>query len=116
MLVVNIVLYFSFCFLAGTGLMLELRFEESGAAVFGMNGDEWSDVHEISAYAFIVMTTVHLGLHWAWLRRLAARHFWETALGLAAGVCLILVLLLAPGNSRSENSHSQNQEESCKKD
>jgi hypothetical protein len=115
-LIVNVVLYFSFCILAGTGLMLEFRLGDSEATVFGMNGGEWSEIHETMAYIFLAFAILHLILHQAWLRKLAGRHYWKTTLGLAAGACLIGVLLLIPEKSHSEKPHTQSQEESCGKD
>lgn len=89
--------YFSFCALAGTGLLLEFRLcEDTSAKILGLAAEDWRDIHEWVAYLFVVVVVLHLALHCAWIRKLASRHLWSTAVGLAAGVCVIGVLLLTP--------------------
>ena len=89
--------YFCFCVLAGTGLLLEFRLcEDTSGTILGLAAEDWRDIHEWVAYLFVVVVVLHLALHWAWIRKLASRHLWSTAVGLAAGVCVIGALLLTP--------------------
>jgi len=96
-LAVNAVAYFSFCALAGTGLLLEFRLcEETSGTIFGLTAEDWRDIHEWASYVFVAVVMLHLVLHWAWIRRLATAHFWTTTVGIAAGVCVVGLLLLTP--------------------
>jgi hypothetical protein len=107
--------YFCFCALAGTGLLLEFRLcEDARGTILGLGAEEWSDIHEWVAYSFIAVVVLHLALHWVWIKKLAARYRWSTVVGLAAGACLIGVLLLMPvghsGKWRHEGGPERNRE------
>jgi hypothetical protein len=96
-LAMDAIAYFCFCALAGTGLLLEFRLcEDTSGTIFGLAAEDWREIHEWVAYWFVAVVVLHLVLHWAWIRRLATGHLWSTALGLAAGVCVIGALLLTP--------------------
>jgi hypothetical protein len=93
----DVLAYFSFCALVGTGLLLEFRLcEDANATILGLAAEDWRDIHEWVAYSFVVLVVLHLALHWAWIRKLASGHLWSTAVGFAAGVCTIGALLLTP--------------------
>ena len=105
-IILNAVLYLAFCGLAGTGLLLEFRLcEDSHGRVLGIAAEDWGDIHEWTAYTFTAILALHLALHWAWIRNLATKHAWATALAVAAGVCLVLGPLLAPERAAGHGSH-----------
>ena len=109
--ILNAVLYLSFCGLAGTGLLLEFRLcEDSHQSVLGISAEDWSDLHEWIAYVFLATVALHLALHWAWIKNLAAKQAWATALTLAVGVGLVLGLLLAPGQAPGHGGHNRGHE------
>ncbi len=94
---VDVLAYFCFCVMAGTGLLLEFRLDEDkSGTILGIASEDWCDIHEWVAYLFVVVVVLHLIFHWAWIKMLATRHLWSTVIGLAAGVCVIGVLLLTP--------------------
>ena len=91
------VLYLCFCGLAGTGLLLEFRLcEDSYGTVLGMSVEDWVEIHEWTAYLFAATVALHLALHWGWIRNLANKHAWATALAVIAGVGVVLGLLVVP--------------------
>jgi hypothetical protein len=105
--------YFSFCAMAGTGLLLEFRLcEDTRGTVLGLAAEDWRDIHEWVAYLFVAMVVLHLVLHWPWIRKLAAAHWWSTAVGLAVGVCVIGTLLLTPVQRSGKWHHDCGPEES----
>jgi len=102
----NVLAYFCFCVMAGTGLLLEFRLDEdTSGTILGIASEDWGDIHEWVAYLFVMVVVLHLILHWTWIKMLAARHLWSTVMGLAAGVCVIGVLLLTPVR-HSEKLHN----------
>jgi hypothetical protein len=62
----NAALYLVTCTLVGTGLLLELRMdEEDGAArLFGMDQNDWGEIHFVVAITFAVLAVLHLVQNW----------------------------------------------------
>lgn len=58
----NAALYLSTCLLVGTGLLLELRMDEEDGAtrLFGMDPDDWGEIHLVIAIGFVALTLFHL--------------------------------------------------------
>lgn len=110
--ILNVVLYLCFCGMAGSGLLLEFRLcEDAHSSVLGMTAEDWVEIHEWTAYVFAATVALHLALHWAWIRNQAAKHAWATALAVITGVCVMLGLLLAPGQTAGQGSHGPRHEE-----
>ena len=102
----NVLAYFCFCVMAGTGLLLEFRLDEdTSGTILGLGAEDWGDIHEWVAYLFVMVVVLHLILHWAWIKMLGAKHLWTTVIGLTAGVCVIGALLLTPVR-HSEKLHN----------
>ena len=109
--------YFCFCALAGTGLLLEFRLcEDTSGTIFGLAAEDWRDIHEWVSYLFVMVVVTHLVLHWAWIRKLANRHFWRTTVGLTAGICVIGVLLLTPVERSGQWNYDCGAEETQERD
>lgn len=99
--VLNFALYVAFCLATGTGLILKFRLPprsgRSGRSLMGLSRHEWGDVHLWLALALILLILAHLLLHRAWLVKIAAGDkTWRLWGGLAAGVALVVFLLLYP--------------------
>ena len=63
----NAVLYVCTCLLVATGLLMELRLEGRGAAVLGIDREEWGEFHFAVALTFAGLCVVHLILNWNWV-------------------------------------------------
>jgi hypothetical protein len=102
---VNAALYLVTCALAGTGLLLELRMDvEAGAVrILGMGQDDWGEIHIVTAITFLALTGFHLLLNWAWIRAAVSRAGWAMPM-LAAGLGLVVVLLLWPADHTTAGS------------
>jgi len=104
--VLNLFLYFAFCAMAGTGLLLAYRLphgSRGGRALtmIGMDRHEWGNVHLWISYIAIVAVVAHLVMNWTWLRKIAASmkplRLWG---GLLAGILIIAVFVLLPVSNR----------------
>lgn len=99
--VLNYVLYLLFCFLIGTGLMLDYKLphgrDARGITLWGMDRHEWGDWHTWVGYIFAVLIIIHLWLARKWLVSIAVkRHATYLYAGLALGLLLVAGLLLTP--------------------
>lgn len=103
----NLLLWVSFCALAGTGFLLNVRLPHgSHRSALGMTRHEWSDWHVWIALVFLALVILHLALHWRWLWKIAARRkAVPMVLGFAAGLGLMLWLVFQPVSSQ-EPRHS----------
>ncbi len=108
----NLLLWLSFCAMAGTGLLLAFRLPPGsrggrGLEALGLGRHEWGDVHTWVSYIFMATIVVHLALHWRWLWQIAARkRAWPMLAGFGLGIAQLLFLALQPvhnlNRSRSE--------------
>ncbi|XHR31217.1 MAG: DUF4405 domain-containing protein [Chthoniobacteraceae bacterium] len=102
----NLLLYLSFCTMAGTGLLMAFRLIPGsrggrGLTVLGWTRHEWGDLHTWVSYAFIALVVLHLLINWAWLTKVAGKgRLWPLVIGLAAGITIIAVFLLLPVKER----------------
>lgn len=102
----NLLLYLSFCLMAGTGLLMAYRLVPGsrggqGLHVLGWNRHEWGDLHTWVSYFFAALVVAHLAMSWTWLVKCAAQgRAWRLAAGLLAGVAIIGSLLLLPVERR----------------
>ena len=95
--IVNAALYLASCTLVGTGLLLELRLddEDGWRRLFGMDPDDWGEIHLLVAIAFVALALLHLLLNWAWIKTVLAKTK-PAYFVLGAGLGLIGLLLLWP--------------------
>ena len=100
--VLNLALWFNFCALTGTGLLMAIRLPPgsrggAGLAALGLSRHEWGDIHAWSGYAFAALIVVHLVLHWRWLWQYASRkQAWPIVLGIGLGILLVIALIFLP--------------------
>ena len=104
--VLNLLLYLSFCTMAGTGLLMAFRLIPGsrggqGLEVLGWNRHDWGDLHTWVSYVFIALVVLHLVINWAWLAKVAAKgHLWRVVIGIIVGLSIIAAFLLLPVTHR----------------
>lgn len=99
----DLLLYLLFCTLGGTGFLLAYRLPHgpgpSQTLFLGLGRPMWGEVHTWLAYAAIIVAAIHLLLNTQWLVKVAAsKRRWRLALGLLAGLLILLLFLCAPTN------------------
>lgn len=106
--ILNLLLYLSFCAMLGTGLLLAFRLVPGsrggrGLEVLGWDRHQWGDLHTWLGYAFAILLAAHLVLAWAWLKKVAAKgHLWRLIAGFAAGLAVILGIVLLPVSHKND--------------
>ena len=105
--VLNLFLYLVFCFLAGSGLLLELRLPPGsrggqGLSMLGMGRHDWGELHLWAGLTFLSLVILHIIMSWGWLKRVAAnRNIWPIILGLLLGLGVLGWFLTMPVDSNS---------------
>lgn len=98
--IVDVALYFSACFLLGSGLMLKLSFVKGRGGqqtILGAGKHSWEDWHFYAGLLLAVAACLHLWYNRAWLRNvLCKRRSAAVWIFLALGVALALTLALWP--------------------
>jgi len=95
----DVALYFSFCFLLGSGLMLKLSFVKGRGpqTVLGAVKHSWEDWHFYAGVLMAAAVCVHVWYNRLWLRNVLCKKrpvaFW---IFLGLGVALVLALALWP--------------------
>lgn len=96
--ILDAALYYLFCALLGTGLLIEYRLlPPHGQSFLGGGLEFWGNVHLWLGFAMAVAVFVHLAMKWTWLCKVAAKsHLRLLALGIAGGVLVVAAFLLIP--------------------
>jgi hypothetical protein len=99
--VCNLSLYLAFCAAAGSGLVMEYRLPRGrshrGLELLGLDRHEWGTLHFYLSFTTLALVVLHLALHWAWLKKVAAQaRLWPLVVGLGLGLLLVLGPLLLP--------------------
>ena len=99
----DLLLYFLSCALAGTGFLLAYRLPHgplAGQTLFlGFGRHTWGEVHTWLVWVTIVIGAIHLSLNIQWLVKVAAsKQPWRLAIGILAGLSIVLLFLFAPTN------------------
>ena len=110
----DLVLWFLFCFILGTGLMIHYRLVPGGAGLtfLGMSRHGWGNLHFWAACLFITALGVHLYLNFNMIRTLIAdKSNRKCIIIFGIGILIILFFLLFPvfhgqsGYGKSRNYH-----------
>jgi hypothetical protein len=98
---VNIGLYWTFCLLVSSGLVLEYRLgteflDPTGAAIWGMDWKAWSVLHLTLGITLSCLVLIHLWMNRKWIWIVATqRKNWALIIGLLLGMILLLAPLLS---------------------
>jgi len=100
--VVDSALWFLFCFILGTGLMLHYRLVpgfQGGAGVnfFGISRHGWGNIHFWASCLFIACLSVHLYLNFKTIKLIVAdKSSCKAAVLLGIGIFVVMFFLLFP--------------------
>lgn len=109
--ILNLALYVSFCFMAGTGILLAWRLPPGsrggrGLSVLGLGRHDWGDIHFWVACFFLAAIVAHLVMNWTWLKKIAAgARPWRLWAGLLAGLAIIAFFFFLPVESHPGGGH-----------
>ena len=95
--VVNYLVFLSFMFLLGSGLLLSYRLppRSRGEAVLTLTRHEWGDLHFYASWAMVIFITLHLYLNRSWFKGLMCRiGILRFAIGLGFGLLAIVAPLV----------------------
>lgn len=113
--VLNLVLWWVFCAMAGTGLLLAWRLPSGsrggkGLSAMGLGRHDWGDIHTWLGYGLITLILIHLAVHWRWLWQAAARRrSWPLLAGLGSGLVLLVFLVCQPVERRGGGEGKQSE-------
>lgn len=97
---VNTGLFWTFCLLVSSGLILEYRLgteflDPTGATIWGMDWKAWSILHQTLGFILCALIMLHLWMNRRWIWAVAtARQNWAILIGIAIGLALLLIPLL----------------------
>ena len=100
---IDIIAFISFIFVVSTGVLMRYVLPpRSGQSIeiLGMSRHEWGDIHFYITFIFLAILSIHLILHWKFIRNMFHGRIKETSnfrlmLGLV-GLIAVLALALAP--------------------
>lgn len=110
---IDIAAFISFIFVVSTGVLMRYVLPpRSGQSIeiLGMSRHEWGDIHFYVTFIFLVILSIHLVLHWKFIRNVIHGRIKETSnfrlmLGLV-GLIAVLALALAPFVAPKEYSET----------
>ncbi len=116
--ITDLLLWFSFCFLLGTGLLIHYRLIPGsqgghGLTLFGMSRHEWGDFHLWASYIFLAALVFHLSLNFNYIKTVIAQKTnWRMAALFVLGIAIVILFLVSPisrgqngaGNSRKHSA------------
>ncbi|MDX2080625.1 MAG: DUF4405 domain-containing protein [Terrimicrobiaceae bacterium] len=109
--VLNLALWLVFCLLCSTGALLAFRLPPgsrggAGLRTLGWGRHDWGELHTWTAWVFLALIVVHLGIHWRWFWQAAAkRRAWPLVAGLLAGILIVAAAWALPIASRGDGEH-----------
>ncbi|MBR6388920.1 MAG: DUF4405 domain-containing protein [Opitutales bacterium] len=109
--IADLTLYFSFCFLLGSGLMMKYSFVKGmrGLEIFGLGKPQWCDLHFCASILMLAALILHLALNAAWIHKVGAfSKKWLAIFIIVLGIALALLLSLYPPD-KSKVAETQSQ-------
>ena len=106
----DIAMWFVFCFMFGTGVLMHYRLTPGfkggkGLSLLGMSRHEWGEYHLWAAYLFLALLCIHLTLNFSFIKNaIAKRTHWRYILILGSGLIIVAFFLFAPV---SKEGHDQ---------
>ncbi len=108
---VDSIAFFLFLCLLSTGFLIFLVIPPgSGYSVWGMGRHDWGNIHFWIAISFLIMMTIHVILHWKWIKCRVqgnpkdTHHSKKRSFFAILLFIIVLLLLLAPFLSSVEKS------------
>ena len=99
---INIILFLVFFTLVGSGLTLELRFDEKAKmTIAGFDREEWGEFHFFTALTFIFVVVLHLWSNFGWLKTLYRRNKLLIFLISVAFVVVLVLVAFLPASYQS---------------
>ncbi|MDX8414792.1 DUF4405 domain-containing protein [Intestinicryptomonas porci] len=97
--IADFTLYFSFCFLLGSGLLMKFSFVKGlgPQTALGLSKPEWCDLHLLAGAVMLCAAILHLALNSQWICNVGA--FGKKRLAIfiiALGIILTLFLAFCP--------------------
>ncbi len=116
--IIDTVAFICFVFLVSTGVLLYYTLPPGSGhynTIWQLDRHEWGDIHFWMAVGFLVVLSLHLVLHWRWIKSLIRgkkrkKSGYRASLGLV-GLIALLAIAIAPILSPVEYSKKSNIEE-----
>ena len=110
--IADFTLYFSFCFLLGSGLLMKFSFARGlgPQAALGLSKPEWCDLHLIAGAVMLCSAILHLALNSQWIYKVGA--FGKKRLAIfiiALGIILALFLAFCPVKTEQSDKYPRMQ-------
>ncbi|MBO7521031.1 MAG: DUF4405 domain-containing protein [Opitutales bacterium] len=109
--IADFILYFSFCFLLGSGFMMKFSFVKGmkGLTVLGLTKPQWCDLHFYVAMLMLAALVLHMILNASWIHKVGAFSKKRLAIFIVAlGAALALLLsLYPPDTSKAADNETQ---------
>ena len=103
-----------FLFLVSTGTLIYLILPPGSGqlSIWGMTRHEWGDLHFLAALGFLLLISVHLILHWNWIKTNIRGHAGNAGSKRRVTISvvialLLLILLIAPFFSPVQENESR---------
>jgi hypothetical protein len=115
--ITDVCLWFLFCFMFGTGLLIHYRLLSGfkgghGLSLFGMSRHEWGEFHLWAAYIFLAFLIIHLFFNYSFIKNaIAKKTTWRALLLCAIGLMIVCIFLFSPisqeqdGQERGRDRH-----------
>ncbi len=96
--IVDFILFFSFSFLLGSGIMLKFSFVKGMGpqTVLGLSKHEWCDIHLQVGLLMFIAVLIHLIVNRLWVTKVGTKSAWLAVIIALLGIALIAVLALSP--------------------
>lgn len=112
---IDIIAFIGFVFVVSTGVLMRYVLPPASGRsieIFGMNRHEWGDIHFYITLIFLIILSIHLLLHWKFIRnilfgRLKEAGSMRLAIGLVAFIA-VLAIASAPFFAPIEQSSKTN--------
>ncbi|MFO7936630.1 MAG: DUF4405 domain-containing protein [Kiritimatiellia bacterium] len=110
--IVDLLMFGSMCFLAGTGLLIHYRLVPGfrgghGLTLLGLSRHEWGTYHLWAAYLLLFLVIVHLVLNFAFIKNVIARRkLWLIIFLGLSGTIITLFFLFMPIEKQSDDGRN----------
>ena len=100
---IDVIAFIGFVFVVSTGVLMRYVLPPgSGRSIeiFGMNRHEWGDIHFYITLIFLIILSIHLLLHWKFIRNILFGRLKEAgSMRLAIGLVAFIAVLAISGST-----------------